>query len=71
MEKPRKRMGRPPKPPGEVLVNRMMRWPPALWEELEELVPERQRSAFIRRAVERALASERRRQAKAAEVPEQ
>jgi hypothetical protein len=32
-----------------------MRWPPELWAEIEELVPERERSLFIRRAVKEAL----------------
>lgn len=50
------------------MEQRMMRWPPSLWRELEELVPDRQRSRFIRRAVEKALAAERRRQAKATQA---
>jgi hypothetical protein len=65
MEQPRKKLGRPPVRPGEVMTQKVMRWPPSLWAELESLVPERQRAAFIRRAVERALANERRRLAKA------
>jgi hypothetical protein len=47
--------GRPKKPEGERMVNRVMRWPRALWGELEALVPPQQRSAFVRSAVEQAL----------------
>jgi hypothetical protein len=32
-----------------------MRWPPELWTEVEERIPERERSAFIRQAVKDAL----------------
>lgn len=42
------------------MKKKMFRWPPSLLEELETLVPERERSAFVRRAVERALANRRR-----------
>ncbi|MBI3912069.1 MAG: hypothetical protein HY320_14200 [Armatimonadetes bacterium] len=48
-------MGRPPKPPGEKYISRQVRFPPALWAEVEESVPANERSAFIRRAVEWAL----------------
>jgi hypothetical protein len=52
------------------MEQKVMRWPPALWADLEATVPERKRSAFIRRAVEKALALEKRRQAKAVEQNE-
>jgi hypothetical protein len=32
-----------------------MKWPPELWREVEARIPERERSAFIRRAVKDAL----------------
>lgn len=32
-----------------------MRWPPELWAEIEEFVPERERAMFIRKAVKEAL----------------
>jgi hypothetical protein len=71
MEKPRKKMGRPPEREGEVMEKRMVRWSPSLWARLEATIPKQQRSAFIRRAVERALAAEERRRAKGAEKTEQ
>lgn len=39
-------------------VTRAMKWPPWLWSLLEERVPERERSAFVRRAVEQGLLQE-------------
>jgi hypothetical protein len=65
MQTPRKR-GRPPDYEGEIMVKRMYRWPPSLQQELERLVPAQQRSAFVRAAVERALASRRRQVERAA-----
>jgi hypothetical protein len=67
MERLRKKTGRPPLREGEVAIHKVMRWPPSLWAELEAMVPDRQRSAFIRRCVERGLAAEKRRREKAAE----
>jgi hypothetical protein len=53
------------KPEGEKLVSHQMRWTPELWERLCAAVPERQRSRFVREAVDRALkAQERREKAK-------
>lgn len=43
------------KAPTERYVTKAMRWPPELWAEIEELVPERERAAFIRHAVKEAL----------------
>ena len=62
--KPRGRPRGTGKPKDEKYVLMAFRAPPALRDELAALVPEQERSAFIRRLVERALASERRRQAK-------
>jgi hypothetical protein len=43
------------KPPEERFVTKAMKWPPDLWREVETRIPERERSAFIRRAVKDAL----------------
>ena len=43
------------KPPGEKFITRTLRWPPELWSEVEEHIPERERSEFIRQAVRDAL----------------
>jgi hypothetical protein len=43
------------KPGDQRYVTKAMKWPPALWERLRQRVPERERSAFIRAAVEGAL----------------
>lgn len=43
------------KPPDEKYVTRSMKWSPELWAEVEEQIPERERSAFIRQAVKEAL----------------
>ncbi len=34
---------------------RQVRFSPALWERVEQRIPERERSAFVRQAVEEAL----------------
>jgi hypothetical protein len=36
-------------------VLRSFKFPPELWERLEARVPDRRRSAFVRRAIEREL----------------
>ncbi len=48
----------------------MVRWPPELWSELERLVPEGGRSAFVRAAVERALKRKAVRQVKTSDQPD-
>jgi hypothetical protein len=58
--------GRPPKPEKEVYIKTALRFPPALWAELCEQVPEGERSAFLHRALERELKRLRREKAKAA-----
>ena len=45
------------KPPQEKFLAKNIRFPPTLWAEVERRVPARERSAFIRRAVERELDS--------------
>jgi hypothetical protein len=40
----------------EKFISRNIRFPPALWAEIERHVPERERSAFIRKAIEDRLA---------------
>jgi hypothetical protein len=63
-----KRRGRPPgtgKPAAERYVLVAFRVPPALRDEINELVPEQERSEFFRKALRPALAARRRgRQAK-------
>jgi hypothetical protein len=43
------------KPPDERYITRAVKWPPELWKEVEERIPERERSAFVRQAVKDAL----------------
>jgi metal-responsive CopG/Arc/MetJ family transcriptional regulator len=43
------------KPVEEKFITRTLKWPPELWSEVEEHVPERERSEFIRQAVKDAL----------------
>ena len=43
------------KAPGDKYVTKAMKWPPELWLEVVENIPERERSAFIRQAVKDAL----------------
>src|SRR5262249_32167294 len=40
----------------EKFISRNIRFPPALWAEIERRVPEGERSAFIRQAIEDRLA---------------
>jgi hypothetical protein len=40
------------KPPGEKFILRTFRFPPDLWESFSSLVPEKERSATIRRYLE-------------------
>jgi hypothetical protein len=39
----------------EKFISRNIRFPPALWAEIERRIPARRRSAFIRQAIEREL----------------
>ena len=50
-----KPMGRPPKPPGQKYVNRLVTFPPDLWARFEAAVPEGDRSAVIQELVRREL----------------
>jgi hypothetical protein len=61
--------GRPSKPPGEKYETHALKFPPSLWQELEELVPAGERSAVIHQALERELKRRRRRAAKEAPLP--
>jgi hypothetical protein len=45
------------KAPEDKFLSKNIRFPPALWAEIERRVPARERSAFIRRAIERELNS--------------
>jgi hypothetical protein len=45
------------KSPEEKYISRNIRFPPALWAEIERRVPERERSAFIRQAIELRLSA--------------
>lgn len=49
-----KKMGRPEKAPAEKYVRKPVSWTPELWAELAQ-IPDRERSAFIRDAVQAAL----------------
>jgi hypothetical protein len=40
---------------GPRFITRAIKWPPELWTEVEQRIPERERSAFIRQAVKDAL----------------
>ena len=50
-----KPMGRPPKAEAERYEKHAVSFPPDLWRRLADRVPQRERSPFIQRAVERAL----------------
>lgn len=60
MEKTR---GRPKKAAEDLYLFKTMRFPPDLWEELEALVPPRQRSAVVHEALRREIRRLRRQQA--------
>jgi hypothetical protein len=49
------RRKKPEEPPEQGYVTKAIKWPPALWQEVEARIPERERSAFIRQAVKDAL----------------
>lgn len=51
--------GRPPKPE-ERFVFKTIRFPPDLWSDLEEIAPERGKSAIIQEGLRRELARRRR-----------
>ncbi len=54
------KMGRPPKPAGEKSVRKSFTCPPALWEQVETWIPDRERSAVIQAAFTRAIARAKR-----------
>jgi hypothetical protein len=47
------RTGRPPKPEGEKYIQKMLRFPPHLWAELEALIPEGQRAGVVHEGLKR------------------
>jgi hypothetical protein len=55
------RTGRPRKPTGEKYVGRLIKAKPELWARLDAEIPEKQRAAFVRDAIDRALKLEARR----------
>src|SRR5262245_26934372 len=64
-----KPVGRPSKPPGEKYETHALKFPPALWRELEELVPPGERSAVIHQALERERKKRRRQAAMRSPLP--
>ena len=54
------KMGRPPKPAEERCVRKSFSCPPALWEQVETWIPDRERSAVIQAAFTRAIARAKR-----------
>src|SRR6187549_3182493 len=70
--RPKKKMGRPSKPPEERSLTRTFKVPPDLWREVETYVPRGERSAAIQEALRRTVARyKRRRQDEAAALDEQ
>jgi Arc/MetJ-type ribon-helix-helix transcriptional regulator len=59
-------MARPFKSRGEGLISRSLKFPSSLWRRLEEQVPQGERAAFVRAAVEEKL--EKRQQDRSAEA---
>jgi hypothetical protein len=52
------RRGRPigsGKPAGEKYILRTFRFPPGLWQEFSELVPDKERSAMLRQYMEKEI----------------
>ncbi len=54
------KMGRPPKPAEERCVRKSFSCPPALWEQVETWIPDRERRAVIQAAFTRAIARAKR-----------
>jgi len=55
-----KRIGRPPKPEGELYLFKTIRFPPGLWAELEAMAPPKGRSAIVQEGLRRELARRKR-----------
>jgi hypothetical protein len=62
--------GRPKQPEGEKYLTKALRFPSALWQELEALVPAGERSAFIHAELARGLKRRRRQAAKSQRAPQ-
>lgn len=60
MNETKRRPGRPPLPPGQVKEVHAFRIEPKLWKDVEEWIPEGERSAVVSKAFEREISKRKR-----------